>query len=189
MHKEILDRLQNHTKPQGFTPKAVYDGKAILFASHQLRLRRSSWTVHGDHVRQTSSWCSHATWHIQCQALSCAAAQTIDFSQGFKYLHKTTILDELLLRALTDLINERVVSSPCTLTTINLLQLLIWAAPNLWANLVFNLYIRSLSARMYPHNLWAYYTDAGKEPVGGGLKLWRGFFQSVNLFFYHHITS
>jgi eukaryotic translation initiation factor 2C len=52
--------------------------------------------------------------------------------------------------------------------------------------MVFNLYIHSLSARMYPHNLQAYYTDAGKEPIGGGLELWQGFkfFQSVNLFFY-----
>ena len=32
---------------------------------------------------------------------------------------------------------------------------------------------------MYPHNLRAYYTSAGREPIGGGLELWRGFFQSV----------
>jgi hypothetical protein len=36
--QEILDRLQNHIEPQVFTQKAVYDGKAIPFASHQLRL-------------------------------------------------------------------------------------------------------------------------------------------------------
>jgi hypothetical protein len=33
---------------------------------------------------------------------------------------------------------------------------------------------------MYPHNLRAYYTGAGKEIIGGGPELWRGFFQYVN---------
>jgi hypothetical protein len=31
--------------------------------------------------------------------------------------------------------------------------------------------------RMYPHNLRAYYTSAGKASIRGGLELWRGFFQ------------
>lgn len=35
---EIMDRLQNHAYPSVFTPKAIYDGKAILFVSHQLQL-------------------------------------------------------------------------------------------------------------------------------------------------------
>jgi hypothetical protein len=36
--QEIIDRLQNRTNPQVFTPKAVYDSKAILFAFRELCL-------------------------------------------------------------------------------------------------------------------------------------------------------
>jgi eukaryotic translation initiation factor 2C len=36
--QEIVDRLQTHTAPDVFRPKALYDGQAILFASHQLNL-------------------------------------------------------------------------------------------------------------------------------------------------------
>jgi len=144
--QEILDRLQNHTEPRVFTPKAVYDGKAILFASHQLRLSGGAAgqfaVAMSDRPPPAGAVARRGVYNVK---LSRAAAQTIDFS------------------ALTDLITERAVSSPRTLTAINLLQLLIRAAPNL----------------MYPHNLRAYYTDAGKEQIGGGLELWRGFFQSV----------
>jgi Argonaute linker 1 domain len=36
---------------------------------------------------------------------------------------------------------------------------------------------------MYPHTLRAYYTSAGKSnQIGGGLELWRGFFQYGQIF-------
>lgn len=35
---EIIDRLQSHVAPQIFNPRAVYDGQAIMFASHELQL-------------------------------------------------------------------------------------------------------------------------------------------------------
>ncbi|KAG2133863.1 ribonuclease H-like domain-containing protein [Suillus cothurnatus] len=50
------------------------------------------------------------------------------------------------------------------LTAINVLQLIIRQAPNL----------------KYPNNTRAFFTkDAGIQPLGGGLELWRGYFQSV----------
>jgi hypothetical protein len=36
--QDIVDRLQNHTAPDVFRPKALYDGQSILFASHVLNL-------------------------------------------------------------------------------------------------------------------------------------------------------
>jgi hypothetical protein len=39
---EIIDRLQNHMDPNIFTPKAVCNGKAILFACHRLCLFRGA---------------------------------------------------------------------------------------------------------------------------------------------------
>lgn len=93
-------------------------------------------------------------------------------------------------RALNDFISQRTISSSRTLTAINLLQLLIRAAPNLYVKYrsrtsMFTHY----KARMYPHNLRAYYTDAGMERIGGGLELWRGFFQSVHSFYYNFVVS
>ena len=43
--QEIIDRLQTHTAPQNFTPKALYDGKAIMFASHSLGITGGAITV------------------------------------------------------------------------------------------------------------------------------------------------
>jgi hypothetical protein len=34
---------------------------------------------------------------------------------------------------------------------------------------------------MYPHNLRAYYTSAGKKTLDGGLELWRGYFQCEHI--------
>ncbi|KAG2061216.1 Piwi-domain-containing protein [Suillus hirtellus] len=54
--------------------------------------------------------------------------------------------------------------TPQILTAINVLQLIIRQAPNL----------------KYPNNTRAFFTkDAGIQTLGGGLELWRGFFQSV----------
>lgn len=36
--QDIFDRLQSHTAPDIFRPKALYDGQAILFSSHVLNL-------------------------------------------------------------------------------------------------------------------------------------------------------
>ncbi|OJA17422.1 hypothetical protein AZE42_04820 [Rhizopogon vesiculosus] len=54
--------------------------------------------------------------------------------------------------------------TPKVLTAINVLQLIIRQAPNL----------------KYPNNTRAFFTkDAGIQGLGGGLELWRGYFQSV----------
>ncbi|KAG2041475.1 ribonuclease H-like domain-containing protein [Suillus americanus] len=54
--------------------------------------------------------------------------------------------------------------TPQVLTAINVLQLIIRQAPNL----------------KYPNNTRAFFTkDAGIQSLGGGLELWRGYFQSV----------
>jgi hypothetical protein len=42
---EIIDRLQTRVAPQNFTPKALYDGKAIMFASHTLNITDAGVTV------------------------------------------------------------------------------------------------------------------------------------------------
>ncbi|KAJ8592794.1 hypothetical protein M405DRAFT_859423 [Rhizopogon salebrosus TDB-379] len=54
--------------------------------------------------------------------------------------------------------------TPRVLTAINVLQLIVRQAPNL----------------KYPNNTRAFFTkDAGIQGLGGGLELWRGYFQSV----------
>ncbi|KII88705.1 hypothetical protein PLICRDRAFT_41918 [Plicaturopsis crispa FD-325 SS-3] len=63
-------------------------------------------------------------------------------------------------------LNELVVhgrQSAATTTAVNILQLLVRAALD----------------ENYPHNVRSYFTEAGKEYLGRGLELWRGFFQSV----------
>lgn len=42
---EIVERLQVHVSPDNFTPRALYDGKANLFASHDLKLAGGSGRV------------------------------------------------------------------------------------------------------------------------------------------------
>ncbi|KIM87566.1 hypothetical protein PILCRDRAFT_815121 [Piloderma croceum F 1598] len=144
--QEIVDRLQSHTAPDVFRPKALYDGQAIMFASRVLNLAgggSGNFNVFMSDRPPPPGASGRGVYSVK---LTRAAAQVIDFT------------------ALADLITGKGGSSPRTLTAINILQLLIRAAPNL----------------MYPHTLRAYYTSAGKSNhIGGGLELWRGFFQSV----------
>ncbi|KAH7929773.1 Piwi-domain-containing protein [Leucogyrophana mollusca] len=53
--------------------------------------------------------------------------------------------------------------TPNIIVGTNILQFLVRQAPNL----------------KYPNNARAFFTEAGKRPIGGGLELWRGYFQSV----------
>ena len=43
--QEIIDCSQTHTAPQNFTPKFLYDGKAIIFASHNLGITGGAITL------------------------------------------------------------------------------------------------------------------------------------------------
>ncbi|KAG6889711.1 hypothetical protein C0992_004340 [Termitomyces sp. T32_za158] len=92
--QEIIHKLQTVLEPGIFSPRAVYDGNALLYASKPLELTAKD---------------------------------------------------------------------PKTLTAINLLQLLIRQGPN----------------QKYAHNNRAYFIPEGSKPIGSGLELWHGYFQSV----------
>ena len=73
-------------------------------------------------------------------------------------------------------------ATPGTAMATNLLQLLIRQHFNRFSDIFYNGVRRIaeaawLSDRKYPNNNRAYFTNADTVSLGGGIELWRGFFQ------------
>jgi eukaryotic translation initiation factor 2C len=150
--QEILDRLQTLTVPSVFHPKALYDGQAILFASHQLNLSgggSGNVSIHPDfefagltlHICSLMCSCPTDRRRLVHPSAACTASSLhvlqLRPSTSRKYAMLTRLIKVnmpihiYICRALSDFIAGRGASSPRTLTAINILQLLIRAAPNL----------------------------------------------------------
>ncbi|KAG2158147.1 Piwi-domain-containing protein [Suillus bovinus] len=145
---EVFERLQNHTDPNLFTPRCIFDGAVIMYSPRELPLSgRDSQTFEVNMSNKPRTDGSAPTRGIVQVSLKMVAADPIDFSG---------------LQAFID--GKQTKQTPQVLTAINVLQLIIRQAPNL----------------KYPNNTRAFFTkDAGIQPLGGGLELWRGYFQSV----------
>ncbi|KAF8840966.1 Piwi-domain-containing protein [Paxillus ammoniavirescens] len=120
---EVFERLQNHSQPDVFSPKVIYDSDAIAYSSHTL--------------------ISSEFW------LSSSANHRADIS--------TRDLRQLIQGGTTQM-------TPRATIALNLLQLILRQAPNL----------------KYPNNVKAFFCrEAGSKSLGGGLEIFKGFFQSV----------
>ncbi|KNZ75349.1 Protein argonaute-3 [Termitomyces sp. J132] len=143
--QEIIHKLQTVVAPEIFSPRAVYDGNVLLYASKPLKL-----TAEGT-----------GNFSVSLTAVSPQSAAT--YTRGVYNVKLTeTIGESVRTSDMTRLINGRQSDSK-TLTATNLLQLLIRQEPN----------------QKYVNNGRAYFTPQGSRPIGSGLELWRGFFQSV----------
>ena len=97
--QEIVDRLQTHTASHIFRPKALYDGQAILFASHQLNLSgggSGNVNIHFDVKIYTATYTFYLQFNVSMSdrppppgapargvysvKLTRAAAQAVEFS-------------------------------------------------------------------------------------------------------------
>ncbi|KAF9049360.1 Piwi-domain-containing protein [Hymenopellis radicata] len=143
--QEVIQRLQNNVAPETFHPKVLYDGDAIIYSSHRLKLPgggAASFLVSLSDVQRSAPLVEGDKGVIKV---------TLTRTSG------ATIRPE----DIKALINGRATSKTATAT--NLLQLIIKQTTN----------------QNYPHSARAFFSSAGSKPIGGGLELWRGFFQSV----------
>lgn len=141
---EFFERLQNHTQPETFTPKVIYDGDAIAYSSHVLAFGQSQTFEINMSDRPTTSTTSKRNYTITLKRVDAAV---IDFNE------------------LRQFIEGRIKQqTPKVIQAITLLQLIVRQAPNL----------------KYPNNVKAFFAkEVGYRKLGGGLDIWKGFYQSV----------
>lgn len=137
---EFFERLQNHTQPETFTPKVIYDGDAIAYSSHVLAFGQSqTFEIH-----MSDRAPSKRPYTVTLRRVDAAV---IDFNE------------------LRQFIEGRIKQqTPKVIQAITLLQLIVRQAPNL----------------KYPNNVKSFFAkEVGFRKLGGGLDIWKGFYQSV----------
>ncbi|KAG1819562.1 ribonuclease H-like domain-containing protein [Suillus subaureus] len=164
---EVFERLQNHTDPKLFTPRCIFDGTVIMYSSRELPLSgRDSQTC------KSKVFESELLINLYLSEkfdVNMSDKPRVDGSAPTRGVVQVTLkmvaadpIDFNGLQAFID--GKQTKQTAQVLTAINVLQLIIRQAPNL----------------KYPNNTRAFFTkDAGIQSLGGGLELWRGYFQSV----------
>ncbi|THU80085.1 Piwi-domain-containing protein [Dendrothele bispora CBS 962.96] len=157
--QELLHKLQHTVQPRFFTPKCIYDGNVILFSSRNLgvtafldfQVNISDRAVPDQAQAQTQAQGARPPRGLYTVRISATAAEPV----------RPSHLKKLISGKASTLASGLEASQAATAT--NLLQLLVRQAPN----------------QNNIHNARAYFSELGKMEIGGGLELWRGFFQSV----------
>ncbi|KAN0075335.1 Piwi domain containing protein [Tylopilus felleus] len=143
---EVFERLQNHTQPNIFTPKVIYDSDAIAYSSTVLSFgNATTFEVNmSDRAPREGA--------VQARGLFRVALKRVDAAP-------------ITFEDLQHLIDGRTKQqTPRATVALNLVQLIVRQAPNL----------------KYPNNVRAFFCrEAGSRELGGGLEVFRGFYQSV----------
>ncbi|KAF9072959.1 Piwi domain-containing protein [Rhodocollybia butyracea] len=151
--QELFDRLQTHVAPHVFNPRAMYDGKALVFSSHLLRDTAGDGSGLQFLVGFSNKPPTETVRGVYKLIFKLTASEPISAKQ----VYSVTSLFGVLLIAGAD-----VMENPQAATALNLL----------------NIIIRQDSNQKYPHNARAFFSKVGKKELKG-IELWRGFFQSV----------
>ncbi|THH15391.1 hypothetical protein EW146_g5073 [Bondarzewia mesenterica] len=147
---EIIQRLQCDIEPNLFTPRGVYDGRKNFFCARPFDI-----TLSDDPPAQAS------VGQQQAQSQPQSQRRTRRGPKVFKIIisHVAEINPEVLSRFL----NGQQSNDNDVLTAITALNVAVRMQPSL----------------NYPFNVRSFYTPAETRPIGAGIVLWRGYFQSV----------
>ncbi|KAI0677581.1 argonaute-like protein [Trametes maxima] len=145
VNMEIIERLQEVTAPQVFTPRAVYDGRKNMFAARELPFGLSQ----------------EFDVFLTDPPSPGEAARGTRAPKAYKVrlTHVATINPQVLQRFL----EGKQSHDNDVLTAITALNVVIRMEPSL----------------KYPFNVRSFFTNREQKDIGGGIVLWRGYFQSV----------
>ncbi|RPD71863.1 argonaute-like protein [Lentinus tigrinus ALCF2SS1-7] len=151
LNMEIIRRLQTVAAPDVFTPPAVYDGRKNMFAPRQLPLGP-------DDTREFTFPLTDTP------ASSQAPAAEGERRRGPK-MHKVklTLVNTINTEVLRRFVAGKQSHDNDVLTAITALNVVIRMQPSL----------------DYPFNVRSFFTNRETKDIGGGIVLWRGYFQSV----------
>ncbi|KAI0750722.1 argonaute-like protein [Daedaleopsis nitida] len=146
----IIRRLQEVVAPQVFTPRAAYDGRKNMFAARELPFGPSG-------TEEFTFTLSDASPGEQGQGGTEGRRGPKPYKVKLKLV--ATINPEVLRRFL----QGKQSHDNDVLTAITALNVAIRMEPSL----------------RYPFNVRSFFTEQEKLDIGGGIVLWRGYFQSV----------
>ncbi|KAF8335043.1 argonaute-like protein [Cantharellus anzutake] len=154
LNVEIIATLQEKIAPQVFTPRAVYDGRKNLFAAHTLpfgQMAEFEVTL-GD------------TKHVSAPAALTVPRAGSGPGKGPKvYKVRLNKVAEINPETLSRFLQGQQSNDNSVLTAITALNVVIRMEPTI----------------KYPFNVRSFFTNAEKKVIGGGLEVWRGYFQSA----------
>ncbi|KIK94706.1 hypothetical protein PAXRUDRAFT_827744 [Paxillus rubicundulus Ve08.2h10] len=149
LNMELIEHLQKIDAPDVFTPPAVYDGRKNMFAPRQLPL--------GPNGSQEFNVClSDATTRGSPGDNTSGRGPKV---YKIRLTKVATINPEVLQR----FIMGKQSHDNSVLTALTALNVVIRMEPTM----------------KYPFNVRSFFTDRETKDIGGGLVLWRGYFQSV----------
>ncbi|KAL6309673.1 argonaute-like protein [Sparassis latifolia] len=153
LNMELIAKLQNVVAPEIFTPRAVYDGRKNLFAVRQLPFGESGAREFDVYVGDPPS-----------QAQQSKPKDGKDPAKGPKpYKIRLKWVASINPEVLARFLQGKQSHDNDVLTAITALNVVIRMEPTL----------------KYPFNVRSFFTDAESQNIGGGITLWRGYFQSV----------
>ncbi|RDX49272.1 argonaute-like protein [Lentinus brumalis] len=156
LNMEIIKRLQTVAAPDVFTPRVVYDGRKNIFAPRKLPLGPTD----------TREFRFTLTDPASPQASQAAEAEgeTGERRRGPKvYKVKLALVNTINTEVLRRFIAGKQSHDNDVLTAITALNVVIRMQPSL----------------DYPFNIRSFFTNRETKDIGGGIVLWRGYFQSV----------
>ncbi|CCM03176.1 uncharacterized protein FIBRA_05298 [Fibroporia radiculosa] len=150
LNMELVDRLQRVVAPQIFTPRAVYDGRKNMFAARELPF--------GDSNSQEFDV------SLGDPVSSSGTTGTAPRGRGPKvYKIRLTWVAKINPEVLARFLEGKQSHDNTVLTAITALNVVIRQEPSL----------------KFPFNVRSFFTDRETKDIGGGIILWRGYFQSV----------
>ncbi|KIJ56900.1 hypothetical protein M422DRAFT_23034 [Sphaerobolus stellatus SS14] len=155
LNLDIIKELQESI-PQVFTPKAVYDGRKNMFASKPL-----PFTNRDSKGQPSESFDVILPEDIRVFEL--AKKNGIKPRDPKAYKVRITKVAEINPEVLAGFLQGRQSHDNSVLTAITAM----------------NVVIRMLPISKYPFNVRSFFTDREQKDIGGGLILWRGYFQSI----------
>ncbi|QRV87399.1 argonaute-like protein [Ceratobasidium sp. AG-Ba] len=156
---DLIRVLQERVAPAVFTPRAVYDGRKNLFASRRLRLsgeNSQTFDVTLEPAREGAT--PPKVYRVTLKHVA-----EIDPTALSRYQKGQHSYDNTIITALTA-INVVIQMEPIMSATSG-------TPGGTMSN--------PMLYRKYPHNSRSFFTDKETWAIGGGLELWRGYFQSV----------
>jgi len=151
LNLDIIKQLQA-THTDVFTPKSVYDGRKNLFSVRELPLQNR------DDKGQASQ-----EFRVALPETGPAKKEKKDSKGPKEYRIRLTKVAQINPEVLHGFLQGKQSHDNPVLTAITAL----------------NVVIRMLPISKYPFNVRSFFTDHETKDIGGGIVLWRGYFQSI----------
>ncbi|KAI0347251.1 argonaute-like protein [Trametopsis cervina] len=156
LNMDLIRQLQEVVSPQTFTPRAVYDGRKNMFVTRELPFTGGSMTFDVSLTEPQASTAASAGRPARAPKvykIKLTKVAEINPELTARFLEGKQSHDNEILTTITVCIHTHRVA--------------------------LNVVVRHEPTMRWPFNVRSFFTDQGAQPIGSGIVLWQGFFQSV----------